>query len=745
MPSLAQLQENRLKRWHQTGEALLTLENLRSWLNASGLVLFAPRPQIASPAPTLVEAVLGAPNANPTLEQTAEARSLLGRLIAEGIAVPLNLLGTPSGAVGEAPDFVASAAVFSYIFTLRGDKGWKQPPTVSGPVKVSQLAANTHEILVRLGAKSAYDLARELGNEVTEAAVLRALGELWTHLRVLPQPQPDDRPTLWELTGTRFIKQIKAGANAGQPSALSALISLYLGQVAVATEEEIEVFLSPLAARSRVRDVLHALTAARQLDTLAIEGRTMLRLTGETADFLPPPVKTEPEAETAEKSTEGSATPADEAVEGDSTERIKKFVPKPRKIGTGYLSKGSPAKGAGRSAGSSFAARRASGAGPEGERERRPFQERADGEARPFVKKRTDGEERPFARKSPAGDRPRFDRPWQEGKPRPSADGASERPSRPRTEFADRRPARGEAGAPERRAPRRDGGKEGGWKPAARSGPGRETSGSRDFKPRRESSTGGAPRERSSFADRGSRPSSFGDRGARPGGFTKRPAGPGRAGSAGNTNRPFRSRTEAGPGAERPERPTYRKFDAPRGPAKRPYVRKGAEGDRPDRSRDDKPRREFRPREGAAGGARPDRASAGFAGKPRFAGKPGTGFDKKRTGFTDKPRTGFDDKPRTGFAGKPKTGFAGKPRTGFAGKPREGFAAKRTSPRPATGAPPREGGFAARPAARGGFTRKPTFGDRPQRPSGGASFAKKAISGERPLRRKFRPKGDETA
>src|SRR6202142_1053080 len=67
IPTGAQLAEARLKQWHQQGEALLTLENLRSWINAAGLVLFAPRPQIASPAPTLVEAVLGAPTPNPPL------------------------------------------------------------------------------------------------------------------------------------------------------------------------------------------------------------------------------------------------------------------------------------------------------------------------------------------------------------------------------------------------------------------------------------------------------------------------------------------------------------------------------------------------------------------------------------------------------------------------------------------------------------------------------------------------------
>ena len=126
IPSAAQLTEARLKRWHQQGEALLTMENLRAWINTAGLALFVPRPQIASPAPSLLEAVLGAPTPTPTLEQIAQARGLLARVVAEGLAVPLNLLGVGPGTVhagapGDTPDFVASSAVFSYIFTLRGD------------------------------------------------------------------------------------------------------------------------------------------------------------------------------------------------------------------------------------------------------------------------------------------------------------------------------------------------------------------------------------------------------------------------------------------------------------------------------------------------------------------------------------------------------------------------------------------------------------------------------------------------
>jgi hypothetical protein len=347
VPNATQLADARRKQWHQQDEALLTMENLRSWINATGLVLFVPRPQIVAPAPSLVEAVLGAPTATPTIEQTAQARSLLARLVGEGLAVPLNLLGAGAGTIhagapGDTPDFVASTAVFSYVFTLRGDKAWKQPPATSGAFKVSPLALATHEALSRRGPLSAYDLSTEVGKEVTEAAVLRALAELWTHLRVLPLPQPNGAASLWELTSARYTKQIKAGANAGLPSALSALISLYLGQAVVASEDEIESFLSPLAARSRIRDVVHALLSARQLETVAVEGRTMLYVAGSLPAFLAP------EGVTPEGLTQAAAVIEPIAVEagavGEEAPRITKYVPRPRKIGTGYLGKAKPSQ-----------------------------------------------------------------------------------------------------------------------------------------------------------------------------------------------------------------------------------------------------------------------------------------------------------------------------------------------------------------------------------------------------------------
>ena len=147
IPTPEQLAERRREHWHQTGSPLLTMESLLPWLQSAGLVLFAPRgSQFPSPTPTLVEAVLGAPTPASSVADREPARSLLGRMVAEGTALPLNLLGA-SGTTPEEPDFVVSTAVFPYLFTLRGDKGWKQLPTSAGPFKVSPLAVNTYTVL----------------------------------------------------------------------------------------------------------------------------------------------------------------------------------------------------------------------------------------------------------------------------------------------------------------------------------------------------------------------------------------------------------------------------------------------------------------------------------------------------------------------------------------------------------------------------------------------------------------------
>jgi hypothetical protein len=603
-PTAEQLSAERAKHWHQDGNALLSIETLRDWVQRSGLVLYAPKPQLGAPAPTLVEATLGKANAAPELADFDAAKSLLTRLIAEGAAVPLNLLGATGGAGTDVPDFVVSAAVFSYIFTLRGNKAWKQLPVTSGAVKVSPLALAVYELLSAKVMLSAYDLATQLGGGVNESAVLRALTELWSQLRVLPLPQQDGSATVWELATGRFTKQIKAGANAGQPSALSALISLYLGQAVVATEDEIESFLSPLAPRSRVRDVIHALLSARQLETLAIDGKTLLHVGGELPAFaavVPEPTHPTP----ASKDGSLGARHRDEAAmdgapdaseEGESGSRIGKFAAKPgSKIGTGLRAK------------PSFGAKPAFGSKPA------------------FGKK-------PFGAKPSFGAKPAFDKPWQEDRrPRPAAGDGPRGEFRPARKFTPGAKPFGEGRPPRSFAPR-DG--------AAGDGPKRTFSKPGTFGRKREgfggpgasSGEGRPPRREFGGGERGERPARPASGGfKRPGSYTPRPAGG--FGGGDRPERPARppfgskpgfgpkpgfSRGVAAGGSEGVEAPrkVFRKFDAPRSP--KPFGAKPSFGSKPS----------FGPR--AGGSDRADRSDRPrFEGRPSFGSKPG-GFGAKK-------------------------------------------------------------------------------------------------------------------
>ena len=200
-----------------------------------------------------------APDADPingfSPEERETVHRTLARLVEDGSAVPLNLLGSTTGE----PDFLVPASAFSFVYTLRGDKNWKAEPATTGPMRVSPLAVKVYEVLKEKGAQAPHEITQELGQGITDSATLRALTELWAIQRVIPLPDADGAPAKWELMTGRFVRHLKAGANAGQPTALSALLSLYLSQTVAATSDEMEIFLSPLAARSRVREVVNGL------------------------------------------------------------------------------------------------------------------------------------------------------------------------------------------------------------------------------------------------------------------------------------------------------------------------------------------------------------------------------------------------------------------------------------------------------------------------------------------------------
>ena len=255
---------------------LRTFDAAAQWLDDIGFCLFLPRhTQLPAPAPSFVEACLGAPSVTPAPAVIAEASELLTRLVGERRIVPLNLLG----AFSEQPDFLVTPEVLPWVAAVRGDRQWKTAP--GG--RTSPIVIRTFEALDREGELTAIEVREIVGNAITEAAALRALMELWTGLRAMPIAALGE-PTRWTLLKNRFAAQLATAANTSQTTALSAVLSLYLRSAVAATAEETEIFLSPLTARSRIREVLHGMMATaparhddRRLANAAVPGRIAAR------------------------------------------------------------------------------------------------------------------------------------------------------------------------------------------------------------------------------------------------------------------------------------------------------------------------------------------------------------------------------------------------------------------------------------------------------------------------------------
>lgn len=285
-----QLQIARAALWHQTAEAaLVTADAASAWLEDLGLCLFLPRHvQLPAPAPSFVEACLGAASVTPSAAALGQAAELAARLIDERRALPLNLLG----AYSDQPDLLITPEVLPWVAALRGDRQWKNAP--GG--RASPLVVRVWQVLDQQGEANAVELCERLGRELTETAVLRALIELWTGVRAIPLPTPG-LPTRWTLLKHRFPVQLTTAANTAQATALSALLSIYLRSAVAATAEECEVFLSPLTSRSRIREVLHGMMAARQFATMSVGPQTLLFVEGtlpETAapELIEAPIET---------------------------------------------------------------------------------------------------------------------------------------------------------------------------------------------------------------------------------------------------------------------------------------------------------------------------------------------------------------------------------------------------------------------------------------------------------------------
>lgn len=279
-----QLEASRSERMRLNGRGQLTIDEARTWLEETGLCLFLPKRQFASfTAPNFVEAVAGEQTSSPSAKLVTYAEELLVRLESENVAVRLNLLGQP----GDEPDFVVAAWVLPYVYALRGDRDWRRIPQLTGSRQVSQLAVQAYKQL-ETGDQTITQLRHSLGREVSESAVLRAITELWQQLRIIPVVSAPGKSPQWQLLRVRYQKAIAEGASTSQVTAISVLASIYLQAVIAASMEEVEMFLAPLTARSKVREVLRGLVATRQVHSLALGHAPHFYVAGTLPEFAAP-------------------------------------------------------------------------------------------------------------------------------------------------------------------------------------------------------------------------------------------------------------------------------------------------------------------------------------------------------------------------------------------------------------------------------------------------------------------------
>jgi len=143
----------------------------------------------------------------------------------------------------------------------------------------SPLACDAFQIIRRRGPISKTKLGQMLGGSISNAGLDRALSELWSKLRITRVDYKPSEGSFWDLLYRWAPDAVREGVGLSVPEALSALLSKYLDCVIAAEQSELETFFGNFVARSRVKEAVNALLAARELSFVHVSGRSMLQIT----------------------------------------------------------------------------------------------------------------------------------------------------------------------------------------------------------------------------------------------------------------------------------------------------------------------------------------------------------------------------------------------------------------------------------------------------------------------------------
>ena len=272
-----ELQQLRREKWRLDGRAIQTIESARSFLEDVGMCLMYPqRPALL--VPTFIGAFVGSDDRLPEWQhafkdpRAADATELMVRLLREQTAFEANLFEENNG-------FLVVASVFPYFYALMGERNPKQAPRAGTRSPYSQLACDVYALVQNQGALSKKKLLERLGGGLSVAALDKALAELWSKLRITRVDYSAGEGSVWDLLYRWAPDAVKEGVQLSVPEALSALVSKYLDCVIAVEQAELETFFGKFVARSKVKEAVNALLAARELSFVHVSGKSMLQIT----------------------------------------------------------------------------------------------------------------------------------------------------------------------------------------------------------------------------------------------------------------------------------------------------------------------------------------------------------------------------------------------------------------------------------------------------------------------------------
>src|SRR5215467_7561913 len=267
----------RREKWHVNGNAVRTFEDARNFIESVGFCLMFP---IEAPVlvPTFIGAWTGSDDQLPTQKlaykdpRTRHATELMVRLLRDKSAYEANLFDENNA-------FLLAGSVFPYFYALVGERNPRQAPKPGPRSPYSQLACDAYQIIYRIGPISKLKLLEELGKGISVAALDRALTELWSKLRITRVDYHEREGASWDVLHRWAPDSVSEGVNCSVNSALSALLSKYLDCVIAAEPAEIENFFGNFVPRSRVREAVNALLAAREFSFVPVGYRSLIQVT----------------------------------------------------------------------------------------------------------------------------------------------------------------------------------------------------------------------------------------------------------------------------------------------------------------------------------------------------------------------------------------------------------------------------------------------------------------------------------